>query len=71
MQNESLRMAVFGLLANYGPLDILETIQLLIERDRLLSQSMGASEDPKLAELVQALSKPIAVAESLDSWEIG
>jgi hypothetical protein len=70
MQNESLRMAVFGLLASYGPLDILETIQLLIERDRLLSQSMGAPEDPRLTELVQSLGKPIAIAETLTTWEI-
>jgi hypothetical protein len=64
--NESLRMQTFSLLKNYGPLNVLEVLQLLLERDRLFT----GEENPVLAELIQSLGKAIVVAESLTDWEI-
>jgi hypothetical protein len=66
IMDESLKMTVFGLLMNYSVLNVLETMHLLIERDRLFT----GTENPVLTELIQSLGKSIAVAESLTDWEI-
>lgn len=66
IMNESLRAVIFGLLTNYNVLDVLEVLQLLLERDRLFT----GTENPVLTELIQSLGKSIAVAESLTDWEI-
>jgi hypothetical protein len=65
-ESQSLRMRTFALVKDYSVLDLLEVLQLLLERDRLFT----GTENPVLTELIQSLGKSIVVAESLTDWEI-
>jgi hypothetical protein len=67
-KHESLRMALYQILEQHHPIDVLEMMSLFAERRSMTRSLLGASNDPALDEFIGALDETIAAAGNLD-WD--